>query len=83
MKKFNKAKYPKTFAYVTENDTLNRRCDKCGCVVLKETSRNGYPYQCIHCDEDLYGMETHIGTVHTEKEFDQMCEDALILELDN
>ena len=42
--KFDIEKYPKTFAYVLEYDTLNRRCNCCNSVVLKQphlvTSRN-------------------------------------------
>lgn len=81
--KFNIEKYPKTFAYVLENDTINRRCNRCGCVVLKETNVPDYPYQCMSCDENMYEFETHIGNDHTDEELDKLCIDTLILELDN
>lgn len=81
--KFNIEKYPKTFAYVLENDTGNRRCNMCGRVVLKETNGSNYPYQCMNCDEKLYEIETHFGEDHTAEELDELCMNSLILELDN
>lgn len=83
MKKFDIERNPKTFAYVLENDTVNRRCNRCGSVVLKETNIKNYPYQCMSCDDNLYETETHIGADHTDEEFDKLCMDTLILELDN
>ena len=76
---FDKEKYPKTFAYVKENDTVNRRCNRCGSVVLRETNINCYPFQCMSCDENMYGIETHIGEPHTEEEFDELCENTCAL----
>jgi len=39
-----------------------RVCNKCGCVVSADPSEvsEGYAYYCSNCDEDLYGIETHI-----------------------
>lgn len=70
---FSIEKSPKTFAYVLENDTLNRRCNRCGEVVLKETAVEGYPYQCMGCDENLYEAETFIGDAHSDEEFNELC----------
>lgn len=77
-----KSTYPNTFKYVSQNNTRCRRCNKCGKVVLKETNVSNYPYQCMSCDENLYEIETHIGACCTDLEFDELCENALILELD-
>lgn len=39
-----------------------RRCNKCGNIVkyskLKHTE-NKYKYECLHCDEDLWKIETY------------------------
>jgi hypothetical protein len=80
--KFNVEQYPKTFTYVLENDTHNIRCNGCGSVVLKETNGSDYPYQCLFCDENLYSFETHKGEFHTDAELNDICLNALILELD-
>lgn len=74
--------YPKTAKFIKKNDTVNRRCNKCGRVVLKETFVPNYPFQCVSCDENLYDIETHLGEPHTDVELAQLCEDTLILELD-
>ena len=78
-----KIKYPKTAKFIKRNDTVNRRCNRCGSVVLKETFVPAYPFQCMSCDENLYGIETHLGEPHTDAELAQLCEDTLILELDS
>ena len=75
--------YPNTHAYVMENDTVNRRCNRCGSVVLKETNIESYPYQCMNCDENMYEIETHIGEPHTEEELDELLINTLILCLDD
>ena len=82
MKKFDINKYPKTFSYVLENDTCNIRCNQCGCVVLKETNIKDYPYQCMACDENMFEVETHKGGHHTDREFQDLLLNSLILELD-
>ena len=79
---FDMNKYPKTYNYVMENDTVNRRCNRCGSVVLKETNIKGYPYQCMACDENMYEMETHIGEPHTNEELDELLVNTLVLCLD-
>lgn len=76
---FDSKKYPNTAKYVLENDTQNIRCNCCGSVVLKETFVEGYPYQCMACDVNLYAIETHKGEYHSEQEFDQLCWDTLAL----
>lgn len=83
LQKFNAKENPKTYAYVMENDTVNRRCNKCGSVVLRETNIEGYPYQCMDCDENMYEIETHIGEPHTEEELDDLLINTLILCLDD
>jgi hypothetical protein len=80
--KFNVEKYPQTFAYVVEYDMHKIRCNMCGSVVLREPDTKEYPYQCLSCDENLYSFETHEGEFHTDEELNDMCLNALILELD-
>ena len=83
---FNRNKYPKTLSFVMENDTVTRRCNRCGCVVLREPVKMEaeYPYQCLSCDENMFGIETYEGEPHTESEFDDICCWAIdIFELDN
>lgn len=74
----------KTYQYVLDNDMVNVRCNRCGSVVLRETFVEGYPYQCMECDENLYGIETHIGAEHTRKELDRLVQNtARLLCLDD
>ena len=80
--KFDINKNPKTYAYVMENDTVNRRCNKCGSVVLKETNIESYPYQCMACDENMFEIETYLGEPHTTLELDDLLVNTLILGLD-
>lgn len=82
-RKFNIEQNPKTFAYVIENDTINRRCNRCGAVVLKETNIPWYLYQCIACDENMYEIETYIGEPHTTEELNELLINSLILCLDD
>lgn len=42
--------------YVLKNLT-NLRCNHCGHIVLREPSGAAYPYQCLHCDENMFGIE--------------------------
>lgn len=67
---------PKTHAYVLENDTINRRCNRCGSVVLKETNISGYPFQCMSCDENVFTIETHLGKPHTDAELNELFIDT-------
>lgn len=75
-------KYPKTALFVKENDTMNIRCKRCGCVVLKDPNIEEYPFQCMNCDENMYGVEVYLGDPRTEKELLQLMNDTLLLELD-
>jgi len=43
--------------YIKQNIVFDRKCNKCGTLVL-EGQTNGYRYQCVICDEDLYKFET-------------------------
>lgn len=80
--KFNPEKSPNTMCYVLEHDTFDIYCNKCGCPVLKSET-DGYIYQCMNCDEDLYSIETHKGEHHTDEQFNQLCLDTeALLELD-
>ena len=70
--------HPKTFQYVKENLVRNCRCFRCGNAVLKETDEilsKEYPYQCVVCDENMYGIETR----NSEKEL-SLEEECLILD---
>ena len=83
MAAFNPTESPKSFTYVLAHNTENRRCNRCGSVVLTEEPGSGYPYQCIHCDEDLYEIETHLGHKYTSEEFVTLCcdvRDTLLLD---
>ena len=79
---FNIEKSPNTFAYVLEHDTFIVKCNRCGSPVLK-SDLDGYVYQCMNCDEDLYSFETHQGEYHTDEELDTLCcntRDLLLLD---
>lgn len=81
--KFDAEVSPKTHAYVLKNDTINRRCNRCGSVVLKETNIIGYPFQCMSCDENMLTIETHLGNPHTDAELNELCiktRDLLLLD---
>lgn len=95
--KFNTEVSGKSLMYVIENDTFTRRCNRCGSVVLRqpneivmtdclnptESDPNEYPYQCMSCDENLFGIETHEGEYHTDEEFEELCcntRDLLLLD---
>jgi hypothetical protein len=79
---FNFQQHPKTLIYVLENNTFNRRCNRCGSVVLKELIKN-YPFQCMSCDESLYEIETYLDAQQTHDEFIELCRNVCkILELD-
>ena len=54
--------YPKSAKYAEQNVVHGLRCNRCGFTVLKETEpelKKEYPYQCVMCDENLFGIETH------------------------
>lgn len=95
--KFNTEVSGKSLMYVIENDTFTKRCNMCGSVILKQpdavvwtnclkpTERNPgeYPYQCMFCDENLFGFETHEGEYHSDEEFEELCcnvRDLLLLD---
>lgn len=81
--KFNPEKCPKTLAYVIERDAITVRCNRCESPVLKSDLPEKYVYQCMSCDEDLYGIETHKGEPHTDEEFEELCcntRDLLLLD---
>ena len=76
--------HPKTFAHVEANTTENRRCNRCGNVVLKETEEmvDEYPFVCTHCNENMFEIETTIGKAHGPDEFMALCHVSLNLDLD-
>ena len=81
--KFDTEKYPKTMAYVLERDAFTVRCNRCGSPVLK-SDVEGYAYQCMECDEDLYSIETHEGEFHTPEELNRLLLDTRdLLSLDD
>lgn len=83
---FNSVQSPKTLKYVQKYDTKNVRCNRCGHVVLVEPNKTeaGYPYQCMFCDENLFGIETYLGKPHSDEEFNALCCDTRdLLLLDN
>lgn len=59
--------------YVAKDPKPVPRCNKCGSPVITSDTQ-GYKYQCLECDEDLYEFETHIGEPMTEEEFNKICE---------
>ena len=50
----------KTKNYVDDRLVPNRFCNRCGRPILKSDVPEEYPFQCMHCDEDLYEIETHL-----------------------
>jgi DNA-directed RNA polymerase subunit RPC12/RpoP len=44
---------------------LKRICSRCGNEVV-ESEVEGYQYQCVECDEDLYTFETELIDVEEE-----------------
>lgn len=83
MSKFNVEKNPKTMSYVLERIQENKRCNKCGSILLKSDLKD-YSYQCMNCDEDLYKFEAHDGEDRTDKELEEILENTRdLLELDN
>ena len=60
-----------TVDYVMDRLVENLRCNRCGAVVLRSDIKE-YPYQCMHCDEDLYEIEVHIGDRITDAELDEL-----------
>ena len=80
---FDAAKCPKTAEYVIKRETFTVRCNRCGSPVLK-SEVPGYKYQCMSCDEDLTGIETHEGEFHTPEELNTLLLDTRdLLLLDN
>ena len=80
--KFDPAKYPRTERYVEEKLTRGIRCNRCGAPVIK-SELDGYVYQCMSCDEDLYSIETHKGKPATEEEMNELLlntRDLLLLD---
>lgn len=75
---------PKTAAFVEQYDTVNYRCNKCGCVVLKQPYEdNETLYECMHCQNTLHESKIHVGKPHTEEELYNLCVETLTLGLDN
>ena len=52
------SRYPKATEYVVENLQYKIACNRCKNYVLKTELEDNYAYQCMHCDEDLYSIET-------------------------
>lgn len=80
--KFDPERFPNTEEYVRKRTTFSIRCNRCGCPVLKSDTE-GYAYQCMNCDEDLYSTEVHRGKPTTKDELNQLLLDTqVLLELD-
>lgn len=80
--KFDPERSPNTAEYVRKHATFSIRHNRCGCPVLKSDTE-GYAYQCMNCDEDLYSIEVHRGKPITEDELNQLSLDTqVLLELD-
>lgn len=74
--------YPASTKYVKRRIRKNIRCNRCGSIVLKSElrhSENKYKYQCMFCDEDLYGIETHEGAPCSIKETIELIEQTAFL----
>lgn len=54
-------KFPNTVKFILENYAGNLRCNRCGRMVLKEPNIEQYPYQCMHCDENMFSIELSKG----------------------
>lgn len=75
-------KYPASTKYVKRRIRNNIRCNRCGAIVLKSElrhSENKYKYQCMFCDEDLYGIETHKGSPCSMQEAIELIEQTASL----
>lgn len=60
--------------YVNNKIVPRIRCRRCHHPVLESGSEN-YPFQCVVCDEDLYGIETVWSDEPvSEHEFDYLAE---------
>ncbi len=82
VEKFDPLKYPRTERYVEEKLARGIRCNRCGAPVIK-SELDGYVYQCMSCDEDLYSIETHKGKPATEAEMNELLlntRDLLLLD---
>lgn len=80
--KFDKTISLKTFEYVNEKNTFNRYCNRCGSPVLISGNKS-YSFQCMTCDEDLYEIETHLGDVFNQEDFEKLLmntRDILLLD---
>ncbi|MBO5019782.1 MAG: hypothetical protein J6D52_03855 [Clostridia bacterium] len=76
-------KYPKTAAHVKKYATMNIRCRRCGTVVLKEPDIEEYPFYCSNCYENMYGVETFLGSPRNISELYRLMCYALSMELDD
>ena len=50
-------KFPNTVKFMLDNYTGNLRCRRCGSLVFREPEIKHYPYQCLHCDENMFSFE--------------------------
>lgn len=74
--------YPASTKYVKRRIRNKIRCNRCGAIVLKSELRhteNKYKYQCMFCDEDLYGIETHKGAPCSTEEAMELIERTAFL----
>lgn len=72
IEKFDTERYPETTKYVLKRLCTNVRCNRCNQPVLR-SELEGYEYQCVEHDEDLYGAETHNREPYTADELNKLC----------
>jgi len=49
-------------AHIFQRRRKRLYCNHCDSLVIKSdigNDENGYKYQCLNCDEDLFNIETH------------------------
>ena len=72
-----KYKYPNSVKYIEDNLT-DLRCFHCGSPLLKEPESEGYPYQCLACNENMFSFEAiKSETARTDSEAKNMLEYVL------
>lgn len=78
IEKFEPSKHPNSFAYFFKRYAEGKRCSRCGKPVLR-SDIEGYSFQCLNCDEDLFGFEVVDGEKATEEELNELCVNLVML----
>jgi len=59
--------------YLRKRIQKNVRCRRCHKIVLwSDLKSQGYTYQCLDCDEDLFTFETYVGDDITADEMKEI-----------